>query len=166
MGVSTELIFVDSNSTDGTKEKIEAAITEYPDRKIALIPQGRGKGKGDAVRKGFEAASTQFEDQSLGADNLLDLIQTLMGGGEVKKTDDSLSGMLSGFLGGDDGKVDVGDIFTGRGNAQIRRAAPHRTGLAPHRGPADLPGLHRTVTHPRGAGQFALGQPFSKPGAG
>ncbi len=56
MGVATELIFVDKNSTDGTREKIQTAIRENPDRAIKLIPQGTGKGKGDAVRKGFDAA--------------------------------------------------------------------------------------------------------------
>lgn len=57
MGKGTEIIFVDGNSTDGTIEKIEEMIKMYPQKKIKLIYQGLGKGKGDAVRKGFEAAS-------------------------------------------------------------------------------------------------------------
>jgi glycosyltransferase involved in cell wall biosynthesis len=70
MGSHTELLFVDGDSTDGTVEKIEELIERYRGvRDIKLIhqvPRGgpeanTGKmlslGKGDAVRKGFEAAS-------------------------------------------------------------------------------------------------------------
>src|SRR5579871_782762 len=54
MGRATELIFVDGNSTDGTV----AAIQRHLDKPwIKLIHQGDGKGKGDAVRKGFAAAT-------------------------------------------------------------------------------------------------------------
>jgi 2-polyprenyl-3-methyl-5-hydroxy-6-metoxy-1,4-benzoquinol methylase len=56
MGRETEIIFVDGNSTDGTAEEIENQIKKRPERKIRLIHQGTGRGKGDAVRKGFAAA--------------------------------------------------------------------------------------------------------------
>jgi SAM-dependent methyltransferase len=57
MGPATELIFVDGNSTDGTREEIEAVIAEYRGPlTLRLVAQGDGKGKGDAVRKGFAAA--------------------------------------------------------------------------------------------------------------
>ena len=56
MGRETEIIFVDGNSTDGTAEEIERQIREHPERRISLIRQGAGVGKGDAVRKGFGAA--------------------------------------------------------------------------------------------------------------
>lgn len=57
MGPATELIFVDGNSTDGTVEEIEAVMREYEGPlQLKLVPQGAGKGKGDAVRKGFAAA--------------------------------------------------------------------------------------------------------------
>jgi glycosyltransferase involved in cell wall biosynthesis/SAM-dependent methyltransferase len=56
MGRETEIIFVDGNSTDGTVEEIEHQIRQHPQRKIRLIRQGQGVGKGDAVRKGFAAA--------------------------------------------------------------------------------------------------------------
>ncbi|MCA1665122.1 MAG: glycosyltransferase family 2 protein, partial [Myxococcales bacterium] len=61
MGKGTELIFVDGNSTDGTVEAIEKHIKAgtRPNSKMPmrLIHQGDGKGKGDAVRKGFAAAT-------------------------------------------------------------------------------------------------------------
>jgi SAM-dependent methyltransferase len=57
MGRWTEIIFVDGNSTDGTVEEIERHIKDNPQRKIRLIRQGDGIGKGDAVRKGFAAAT-------------------------------------------------------------------------------------------------------------
>ncbi len=51
-----EIIFVEGNSTDGTAEEIQRVINAYPTKSIRLVPQGDGKGKGDAVRKGFAAA--------------------------------------------------------------------------------------------------------------
>ncbi len=57
MGAATELVFVDGNSTDGTREEIEAVIRDYRGPlTLRLVDQGAGKGKGDAVRKGFAAA--------------------------------------------------------------------------------------------------------------
>ena len=57
MGSGTELIFVDGNSSDGTVEEIEAVMREYRGPlSLRLVLQGDGKGKGDAVRKGFAAA--------------------------------------------------------------------------------------------------------------
>jgi hypothetical protein len=57
MGRETEIVFVDGNSTDGTAEEIERQMKNRPELKIKLIHQGEGIGKGDAVRKGFAAAS-------------------------------------------------------------------------------------------------------------
>jgi SAM-dependent methyltransferase len=60
MGPATELIFVDGNSSDGTVEEIEAVMREYRGPlALKLVHQGAGKGKGDAVRKGFAAASNE-----------------------------------------------------------------------------------------------------------
>ena len=54
MGRGSELLFVDGNSDDGTVEAIERHLDKPH---VKLVHQGDGKGKGDAVRKGFAAAS-------------------------------------------------------------------------------------------------------------
>jgi ubiquinone/menaquinone biosynthesis C-methylase UbiE len=56
LGRRTEIIFVEGNSSDGTEAEIRRVIAEYPEKDIRLVPQGAGRGKGDAVRKGFAAA--------------------------------------------------------------------------------------------------------------
>ncbi len=50
-----EIIFVEGHSRDGTLGEIHRVITAYPDRDSKALVQD-GVGKGDAVRKGFEAA--------------------------------------------------------------------------------------------------------------
>jgi SAM-dependent methyltransferase len=61
MGQHTEIIFVDGNSTDGTIEIIQEQMDRFRGQKdIKLLLQGEGRGKGDAVRKGFQAASGDF----------------------------------------------------------------------------------------------------------
>jgi glycosyltransferase involved in cell wall biosynthesis len=56
MGGGTELIFVEGNSKDDTWAKIQEVAAAHPGRKIKIMQQA-GKGKGDAVRKGFAAAT-------------------------------------------------------------------------------------------------------------
>jgi GT2 family glycosyltransferase len=56
MGPDDELIFVEGGSSDDTWERIEAIKLKYPDRQILSVKQD-GKGKGDAVRKGYALAS-------------------------------------------------------------------------------------------------------------
>jgi len=57
MGKGTEIIFVDGTSTDGTVEAIEDHLRNGTRPRMRLVRQGDGKGKGDAVRKGFAAAT-------------------------------------------------------------------------------------------------------------
>ncbi len=57
MGKHTEIVFVEGNSADGTEEEIRRVMASLPERDIRLVLQGEGRGKGDAVRKGFSAAS-------------------------------------------------------------------------------------------------------------
>lgn len=56
MGASTEWILVEGNSTDDTRDALERAIGRHPDQRCLLLSQP-GKGKGDAVRAGFAAAT-------------------------------------------------------------------------------------------------------------
>jgi SAM-dependent methyltransferase len=55
MGRGTELVFVEGHSSDGTFETIERELARHPERCCQLLRQ-TGKGKGDAVRLGFEQA--------------------------------------------------------------------------------------------------------------
>lgn len=55
MGSFTEIIFVEGGSVDGTADAIQEMIKKYPQKKIVHLVQD-GKGKGDAVRKGFSYA--------------------------------------------------------------------------------------------------------------
>lgn len=55
LGNHTELIFVEGNSTDNTYGKIEEEIAKNKSRDLKLFKQP-GKGKGDAVRCGFQNA--------------------------------------------------------------------------------------------------------------
>jgi glycosyltransferase involved in cell wall biosynthesis/SAM-dependent methyltransferase len=74
LGTRSEVIFVDGASTDGTRDRILEQIDRHPELDIKLIdqvprkdaskPESPGKqvrmlrlGKGDAVRKGFSAAT-------------------------------------------------------------------------------------------------------------
>ena len=51
-----EIIFVEGISTDGTWDEVKRVKAAYPQHNIKIFQQG-GKGKGDAVRKGFAEAS-------------------------------------------------------------------------------------------------------------
>jgi 2-polyprenyl-3-methyl-5-hydroxy-6-metoxy-1,4-benzoquinol methylase len=56
MGGGTELIFVDGGSSDDTYAQIERTMPKFPHIDCKLMRQP-GKGKGDAVRKGFSEAT-------------------------------------------------------------------------------------------------------------
>ncbi len=55
-GLRQEIIFVDGHSDDGTVQEIQRTIEKYPEKDIKVMVQD-GKGKGDAVRKGFGRAT-------------------------------------------------------------------------------------------------------------
>ena len=57
LGKSTELIFVEGNSTDNTWQTIQEVQNKYQGIVDIKIAQQAGKGKGDAVRKGFSIAT-------------------------------------------------------------------------------------------------------------
>ena len=50
-----EILYVEGNSQDGTLDEIHRVIEAYPNKDIKVLVQD-GKGKGDAVRKGFKHA--------------------------------------------------------------------------------------------------------------
>jgi SAM-dependent methyltransferase len=55
-GAGLQLIFVEGNSTDDTWQRIQALPEQYPEWDITIAQQ-EGRGKGDAVRKGFSLAT-------------------------------------------------------------------------------------------------------------
>ena len=57
LGTSTELIFVDGASCDGTPERIEELIGARDDINVRLIRQEKAAGKASAVFEGFDAAT-------------------------------------------------------------------------------------------------------------
>lgn len=56
MGAGTELIFVEGHSKDDTWAQIQKVAAEHPQLNIKTLRQ-TGRGKGDAVRAGFAAAT-------------------------------------------------------------------------------------------------------------
>jgi SAM-dependent methyltransferase len=54
-----ELIFIEGNSQDGTYEECLRVRDAYPDRRIVVLKQD-GKGKGDAMRKGYANATGEI----------------------------------------------------------------------------------------------------------
>ncbi|CAA9307463.1 MAG: Glycosyltransferase [uncultured Cytophagales bacterium] len=57
MGPDDEIIFVEGNSTDNTWQVIQEMALKYGKERRILIAQQEGKGKGDAVRKGYSLAT-------------------------------------------------------------------------------------------------------------
>ncbi len=55
-GTHQEFIFIEGHSQDGTYEEMERVCAAYPDHDIKIMRQS-GKGKGNAVREAFAAAS-------------------------------------------------------------------------------------------------------------
>jgi SAM-dependent methyltransferase len=56
-GAAQEILFVEGNSSDGTFEECERVRDAYKDDWDIKVLKQDGKGKGDAVRKGFAAAT-------------------------------------------------------------------------------------------------------------
>lgn len=60
LGAHTEIIFVEGNSSDGTLDEIKRVCHEYKDQLDVKYAVQDGRGKGDAVRKGFAMASGEI----------------------------------------------------------------------------------------------------------
>jgi hypothetical protein len=72
---------------------------------------GLKSGSAQEYAKGFATAADEFKGGEITTDSVLPLLQSMFGGGATPEADSSLQGMLSGFLGGDDGKIDAGDLL-------------------------------------------------------
>ena len=57
VGAFTEIIFIEGNSTDNTYAEIERVAREMGSKRKILTGRQGGRGKGDAVRVGFEMAT-------------------------------------------------------------------------------------------------------------
>lgn len=84
MGKETEIIFVEGHSKDGTLAECERVKNKYPDKLIKVLVQD-GKGKGDAVRKGFSSAKGQVlmildADLTVPPEDLLKFFEALISG--------------------------------------------------------------------------------------
>ena len=60
MGPNDELIFIEGHSQDNTWEMIQQMAEKYKNTVRIRIAQQSGKGKGDAVRKGFDMATAEI----------------------------------------------------------------------------------------------------------
>lgn len=60
MGPHDEIIFVEGNSTDDTWDVIQRVHRQHGSERNIVISQQEGKGKGDAVRKGFALANNDI----------------------------------------------------------------------------------------------------------
>ena len=60
MGPEDEIVFVEGDSTDDTWERIQQAERGYKGAHRLILAQQKGKGKGDAVRQGFELATKEI----------------------------------------------------------------------------------------------------------
>jgi hypothetical protein len=58
-GRRLEILFIDDKSTDGTAERIRQMQEAQPKKNIVLV-EGKGQGKGEAVRTGMEFASGEI----------------------------------------------------------------------------------------------------------
>jgi glycosyltransferase involved in cell wall biosynthesis len=84
LGCRTELIFVEGQSSDNTFETIKNSIEEFNDRNCRLFQQ-TGKGKGDAVRFGFDKADGDIlmildADMTVPPEDLLRFYNAIAGG--------------------------------------------------------------------------------------
>ncbi|MBI3318379.1 MAG: glycosyltransferase [Candidatus Omnitrophica bacterium] len=84
MGASTELIFIEGGSRDGTWEEIQRVQAAYPHKRILAFRQA-GSGKADAVREGFLRATGDVAvildaDLSVAPEDLPKFVEALQSG--------------------------------------------------------------------------------------
>ena len=64
IGTDTELIFVEGNSTDDTREEIERQIARHPERDAALRRPDRGAARATRSALGFDGGARRRADRS------------------------------------------------------------------------------------------------------
>ena len=84
LGKETEVIFVEGHSRDRTYETIERAIEQCSDKRCRLVRQS-GRGKGDAVRLGFDEAQGDIltildADMTVPPEDLIRFVDALVSG--------------------------------------------------------------------------------------
>ncbi len=84
LGKETEIIFVEGHSQDDTYETIERSIQRFNQRTCKLLQQ-TGRGKGDAVRLGFEQAKGDIllifdADMTVPPEDLIRFVDALASG--------------------------------------------------------------------------------------
>ena len=84
LGKNSELVFVEGHSSDNTYETIKRNIEKFPKRNCKLFRQ-TGKGKGDAVRLGFDKAKGDIlmildADMTVPPEDLSRFFETLVSG--------------------------------------------------------------------------------------
>lgn len=85
MGPEDEVIFIEGNSTDDTWSTIKRVYFEQNGTRRMQIAQQSGKGKGDAVRKGFDLARNEVlmildADMTVPPEDLLKFYQAIVAG--------------------------------------------------------------------------------------
>jgi SAM-dependent methyltransferase len=85
LGKHTEVIFVEGHSQDDTWDKIETLVQEYQGKFSIKSFQQSGKGKGDAVRLGFEKATGDIliildADLTVQPEELVNFVDTIVSG--------------------------------------------------------------------------------------
>ncbi len=84
LGKETEIIFIEGHSKDQTYESIQRAIERFSDRGCRLLQQS-GRGKGDAVRLGFDEANGDIliildADMTVPPEDLIRFVDALASG--------------------------------------------------------------------------------------
>jgi len=84
MGLWTEMIFIEGHSADATWEAIQKVQTDHPGARIKIARQ-TGRGKGDAVRMGFDMAEGEIlmildADLTMPPEDLPKFYQAVAGG--------------------------------------------------------------------------------------